>query len=182
MPDTGAFEVQSNCSIAFITASLPSSVEGATYHQALEVSGGTAPYAFTLTSGALPTGLALSGDGVIFGTVNAAGSFDFEVTVSEANGCFRRRTYILLIDAAPACAIDVTSQLNIVRGGLRQNLATRRFIQSVTIQNAGSESYCRPLVLDARFPARPSNALQPNRRDDLLPTVGKPICEFARWR
>ncbi|MCM3872854.1 MAG: putative Ig domain-containing protein, partial [Pyrinomonadaceae bacterium] len=147
LPDMGAFEVQSSCSIAFVTTSLPSATEGAIYGQQLEATGGTTPYSFTLTSGALPTGLSLSADGVIFGTVVAAGSFNFEVTVSDANGCFRRRTYTLVIDAAPACAIDVTSQLSMVRGGFRQNFATRRFIQTVTIKNMGTAAVAGPLSL-----------------------------------
>ncbi len=147
LPDMGAFEVQTSCSIAFVTTSLPSAIEGAIYGQQLEATGGTTPYSFSLTSGALPTGLSLSADGVILGTVGAAGSFNFEVTVSDANGCFRRRTYTLVIDPAPACAFDVTSQLSIVRGGFRQNFATRRFIQTVTIKNVGTAAVAGPLSL-----------------------------------
>jgi len=54
--------------IAIAPASLPDGVEGAAYTQSLTGSGGVAPYTFTLASGALPAGLALSPAGAITGT------------------------------------------------------------------------------------------------------------------
>lgn len=47
---------------------------------------------------------------------------------------------------APACAIDVTTRVVVTRGSFRQNLVTRRFTQTVTIQNVGTSPVQGELV------------------------------------
>ena len=47
---------------------LPTAAEGDLYMQGLVASGGLQPYTWTVDSGALPTGLTLSTDGVLSGT------------------------------------------------------------------------------------------------------------------
>ncbi len=64
---------------------LPDGHTGASYQQTLTVSGGTGPYTFTLTAGALPAGLALSSAGVLSGQPTAAGSFTFTVQASDSS-------------------------------------------------------------------------------------------------
>src|SRR6187402_1498257 len=68
-----------------LTASLPNPVKDAAYSQAIQISGGVAPYHFTLASGNLAKGLNLSPDGVIAGTPTDPGatSFTLQVTDSE---------------------------------------------------------------------------------------------------
>lgn len=57
---------------------------GSAYSQSFSASGGTSPYAYTL-SGALPNGLTFSGTtGVLSGTPTQAGAFAFTVSVTEA--------------------------------------------------------------------------------------------------
>ncbi len=49
--------------------------------------GGVPPYAWSISSGALPTGLNLNGStGLITGTPSASGSFPWEITVRDFNG------------------------------------------------------------------------------------------------
>jgi hypothetical protein len=48
---------------------------------------------------------------------------------------------------APACASDVTTQFNIVRGGYRYNSATQRFQQVVTITRTAGGSLAGPFAL-----------------------------------
>src|SRR5665213_4080606 len=50
----------------------------------LTAANGTAPYTWTVTSGALPAGMALSTGGVISGTPTAFGTFAFTVTVTDS--------------------------------------------------------------------------------------------------
>ncbi len=63
---------------------LPAAVIDVPYTQALAAVGGTAPYTFALASGALPSGMTLSGDGVITGSSPATGTASFGVTVTDA--------------------------------------------------------------------------------------------------
>lgn len=81
-------------------AALPPGVTGAAYSQTLTGTGGTAPYAFTLQSGALPDGLGLSGAGVISGTPTTPGSATFTIAFADAHGCTGSRPYTLTIDCA----------------------------------------------------------------------------------
>jgi uncharacterized protein YhjY with autotransporter beta-barrel domain len=70
------------------------------YRQPLTASGGTAPYRFQLTAGALPPGLVLSESGQIGGTPAAAGSYAFTVQVTDANGFTGTQTYRFVVDAS----------------------------------------------------------------------------------
>ncbi|MFV0458314.1 MAG: putative Ig domain-containing protein [Actinomycetales bacterium] len=66
------------------TTSLPAASAGSPYSQAIAAEGGTAPYTYALTSGALPTGVSLSTSGALSGTPTAAGSFTFEITATDS--------------------------------------------------------------------------------------------------
>ena len=48
-------------------------------------SGGTAPYSYTVTAGALPTGMTLSAAGALGGTPTAFGIFSFTVTATDSS-------------------------------------------------------------------------------------------------
>jgi large repetitive protein len=66
-------------------ASLPGGRVGQSYAQALAAAGGTAPYRFAVTAGALPAGLTLAADGGLSGRPTAAGSFTFTVTATDTS-------------------------------------------------------------------------------------------------
>ncbi len=85
--------------IGFTLAALPQSVNAAPYNQPLQVSGGSAPYAFRLASGALPAGLTLEATGMLSGTPTAAGTYAFAVEVSDANGFTATAPYELVVAA-----------------------------------------------------------------------------------
>lgn len=64
---------------------LPGATQGAAYSQSLTASGGKPPYTWSITTGALPTGLTLNGSsGVISGTPTTTGAFAFSVHVSDS--------------------------------------------------------------------------------------------------
>ena len=63
---------------------LPAGVINKPYSQTLVASGGTSPYTWSLTSGSLPSGLNLSGAGVISGTPTAIGTSTFSVKVTDS--------------------------------------------------------------------------------------------------
>ncbi|MGI4759649.1 MAG: putative Ig domain-containing protein [Janthinobacterium lividum] len=85
-------------------ASLPNGTQNTAYSQTLSASGGTAPYSYSITAGALPAGLNLS-NGTIAGTPTANGTFTFTVTATDASAApgpySGSRSYSLVI-AAPA--------------------------------------------------------------------------------
>jgi PKD repeat protein len=64
----------------------PDGMVGAYYSHTLRASGGTLPYARSITDGSLPGGLGLdSATGVISGTPDAAGAFSFTVMVTDSS-------------------------------------------------------------------------------------------------
>ncbi|WP_429002915.1 putative Ig domain-containing protein [Xanthomonas sacchari] len=93
---------------------LPAGTAGTAYNQTLSTSGGTAPYSYSVVSGALPTGLSLTTAGVLSGTPSAAGSFAFSIKVSDANGFSATQAYTLTIASAvpaPVAANDTGATL-----------------------------------------------------------------------
>ncbi len=97
-----------------MTSLTPGTV-GAAYSATLSGTGGISPYTWTLTSGTLPPGFALSSSGVLSGpAVNAsmAGSYSglvFQVTDSGSPTALTATTSPLTLVIAPAPAITYTS-------------------------------------------------------------------------
>lgn len=107
---------------------LPAATVGATYNQSLAPSGGTAPYTFSLTEGALPAGLSLSAAGVLSGTPTRSGDFNFTVRATDASGCAAAHAYTLNI-ACPA--------LTLTPNTLPDGRAGTAYQQTFTIAAAG---------------------------------------------
>src|SRR5438876_704393 len=79
---------------------LPSFTVGVAYSQAIAVTGGTAPYTWSILAGALPGGLALnSASGTISGTPTAAGTFAFTVQVTDSAATSASRAYTLGVNS-----------------------------------------------------------------------------------
>lgn len=81
--------------LTMITRALPDGLVGEPYQVAIQVAGGTPPLTWRL-DGALPDGIALSTDGVLFGTPRTAGPSRFAVTVADATS--RTATAALSLD------------------------------------------------------------------------------------
>ena len=84
------------------TSPLTAAYLGTSYSQALSASSGTAPYTWTLNSGALPGGLTLSSAGVLSGTPTAAGLFTFAVQVADSANGITTKTLSLEVFLATA--------------------------------------------------------------------------------
>lgn len=82
------------------TTSLTGGTVGIAYSTTLQVSNGTAPYSWSLSSGSLPAGLSLSSTGVISGTPTSAGTATFSVKVTDAKGVTDTQVLSLAIVAA----------------------------------------------------------------------------------
>ena len=104
-------------------ATLPGSVQSIAYSQVLTATGGTAPYTFAISAGALPAGLTLSAAGTLSGTPTVTGAFNFTVRATDALAFTGTRVYTLTVVNRPDPSKDPE-----VRGLLEaQADATRRF-------------------------------------------------------
>jgi hypothetical protein len=95
--------------LAIVTTSLPSGTVGVLYSQALAASGGTPPYTWRLTGSTLSVGLTLATSGTFSGTPTTAGSFTYQVTVSDSAQGSATGSFTIRI--APAALVIATSSL-----------------------------------------------------------------------
>ena len=92
----------------------PGSV-GVPYTATLHAAAGTAPYTWSVSSGALPTGLTLSGGGVISGTPTTAGTVTFTVKALDSStptAGQATRSLKIVINPAPSAAVWVGNGAN----------------------------------------------------------------------
>ncbi|HVN21203.1 MAG TPA: putative Ig domain-containing protein [Dongiaceae bacterium] len=74
-----------SANLSVTTTNLATATQGTAYNQSLTATGGTPPYTYAITSGALPSGLALKAtSGAITGTPSSSGTFSFTVTVTDS--------------------------------------------------------------------------------------------------
>src|SRR5215472_2168578 len=88
--------------LTITVSSMPSGTAQATYSATLSVSGGTAPYSWSITSGSLPPGLVISPSGQISGTPTQTGTFSFTVRVTDSSSPVQSATANLNIAVAAA--------------------------------------------------------------------------------
>ncbi|MCX7512933.1 fibronectin type III domain-containing protein [Frateuria hangzhouensis] len=86
--------------IALTADTWPPATFGVALTQTLQSTGGTAPYKYTITAGALPQGVALSNEGVLSGTPGATGTFSATVEVRDANGFTATNVFELVVAQA----------------------------------------------------------------------------------
>ncbi len=123
-PKSGAVDTATICMNIFFAvtpAALPPGTVGAAYSQQLGGKGGTPPYASWALFGSsnqLPTGVTLSGAGLLSGTPAAgtAGTYVFSVQGFDANGAIGRKTDTLVIVAAGA-SLAITTKGPALPGG-----------------------------------------------------------------
>jgi hypothetical protein len=97
--------------ITVLPTTLPNPTVGTAYSQTVTASGGTAPYTFSRTAGALPKGVTLSAGGTLTGTPSEGGSFSFTVQASDSSssGPFTGTQAYSVTVAAPTIAISPTT-------------------------------------------------------------------------
>jgi hypothetical protein len=86
-----------------VSSILPAASVGENYDATISVSGGTAPYVFSLISGQLPTGVILGTEkGTISGTPSLVGSFTFSILVSDSRGLSKQQSLQIMVSSNPA--------------------------------------------------------------------------------
>lgn len=91
------------------TSVLPNGAVNTAYSQPIAASGGTAPYSWTVISGAPPGGLTVDTAGFISGTPTVEGTFTFALEVTDSVGATSTRTLSITIDALPPRTIFANS-------------------------------------------------------------------------
>jgi hypothetical protein len=66
------------------TGALPSGQQGSTYSEVFTASGGTTPYSWSISAGAVPPGVAMNASGDLEGMPTTAGTFNFTVMVTDS--------------------------------------------------------------------------------------------------
>jgi hypothetical protein len=84
--------------IAINPTSLPGTTVNTAYSQSLSAAGGNGNYTWSITSGALPAGLTLSGN-VISGTPTATGTFNFMIGVTDSAGDTNTQALSIIVSA-----------------------------------------------------------------------------------
>jgi hypothetical protein len=88
---------------------------GVVYAGTLAASGGTPTFTWSLTDGALPPGLSLSGAGTLTGTPTTIGIFDFTAQVTDGSGATVAQSFTLTMDPPP---LDILTSSPIAVGAL----------------------------------------------------------------
>lgn len=97
--------------LQIVTGSLSGGAVNANYAETLTASGGNPPYTWSITSGALPTGLSLAAPiGVIGGTPTQSGTFSVNVAVRDSSSSVQSASHIYsMVVGLAGAGIPVTS-------------------------------------------------------------------------
>jgi len=99
-----------NSGLAISTRALPTGTVGTPYASTLAATGGTQPYAWSISTGSLPSGLTLSGiSGSISGTPTSAGQFSFTVTVTDSSSSQQTSTQALQISVSGPSPLKINT-------------------------------------------------------------------------
>lgn len=94
--------------LAIGTSSLSPGVVGAPYSASLKATGGTTPYAWSISTGSLPAGLTLGASGLISGTPTASGTSSFTVKATDSSSPAQTATRALSITISSTSSISVS--------------------------------------------------------------------------
>ena len=111
--------------LTIVTSSLPNGTVGQTYGQTMVASGGSGSYVWSIDTGSLPSGLSLSGTGVLSGTPTTSGSFTFTLKVTDPDKNTATLAFGLVINSA-------SSALTISTSSLPSGTINRSYSQSFT--------------------------------------------------
>jgi hypothetical protein len=111
---TATFSLIIGSGVVISTSSLPNGTVNTAYSQTLVASGGTSPYTWSLFSGSMPPGLALSNAGVIAGTPTTAGSYTFSIRATDSTSATATQSFTLVVNGG----ITITSTSPLTAGAV----------------------------------------------------------------
>ena len=96
--------------LTIATSAIPDGRQGSAFSYQMNAAGGKPPYRWAVSTGALPTGLALAETtGVISGTPSAVGNFSFTIDVTDADSRITRKALSIEVTPAPLSIGAATS-------------------------------------------------------------------------
>jgi len=104
-----ALSVTIYAGLTITTTSLPNGTMNSSYSTTLTSAGGSGTVAWSISQGTLPTGLTLSGAGVISGTPTTSGLSNFTVSATDSSSPPQNKTQALSLTISPALSITTTS-------------------------------------------------------------------------
>ena len=120
------------------TTSLPSATAGVAYSATLGVSGGKAPFQWSMSAGTLPTGLSLNtSSGVISGTTKQTGTFNFTPKVTDSASQSDTQALALTVSSQGNGGFDGPAELP--RVYLQTTLANTPTPGKTTLVSAGGD-------------------------------------------
>lgn len=139
-------------------ATLPTGGQpGVPYNVQLSATGGTGPYTFAVTAGALPDGLTLSSAGLLSGTPTTSGTSVFTITATDVNGCTGFRVYTITINPL------VCPTLTILPDVLPNTVLGTPYSQPITASGSTPDTYVYTVTAGALPPASRSLRSPPPR-------------------
>jgi hypothetical protein len=90
---------------------LPAGAVGSAYSSTVQATGGTPPYVYTITSGALPAGLTLLSSGIISGTPTTAGIASFSIQATDSASTSQRASAAFTLAIQPPPLVVTTTTL-----------------------------------------------------------------------
>ena len=97
--------------LSITTVSFPNATAHVAYSQTATATDGTAPYAWSISVGALPAGLSLDPDtGEISGSSDVAGAYSFTLVVTDAVSNSASLPTSITVDAGPAYELAVVTE------------------------------------------------------------------------
>src|SRR6266403_1002945 len=122
---------------AITTTTLPAGVEGTAYSQAIAKTGGAGTVTFSISAGALPSGLTLSGAGTISGTPTGPnGTVNFTVKVTDSSTMTP-----MTATQALSIVIDLPAPPNITTTTLPAGVAGTAYSQMVAATGFGTLTF-----------------------------------------
>ncbi len=152
------------------TAALPVGMVGANYSAGLSATGGTPPYTWSATGGALPKGLQLNAStGTIAGVPSLAGNVSFSVSVKDASST-TSATFSLNVSPDPSPTIsNIAPSSGYSDGGTTVIISGSNFRPGVAVKfgsvAAASFQIVNPNEVQAVTPAEAAGAVKVTLQD-----------------
>jgi len=128
--------------LAITTSSLPAGTDGVAYSATLDASGGTAPYSWSILTGAVPLGLVLNSSGSISGIPAVVGTQMIQLRATDATGfqVTAKVTVEVALAPAPSQQVETVSAAGLVTltGNVESMPATEPVGASDVVAIAGS--------------------------------------------